>query len=100
MKVFLIVLAVLVGVTFVLTIMIGYLLASFMVHPDCKSLEWIREYETNAGFWRGYDNIPKEKYVLTMKDGYTLEAEYVPAIAESNRYVIITHGYTANRYSS
>ena len=95
MAFFIIVVAVL-----LLVAVIGYFLAAYMVHPECKSLEWIREYEENAGFWRGYHELPKRSYQLTMADGYTLEAEYVPGPVESNRYVIITHGYTANRYSS
>lgn len=100
MKVFFIVMAVLLVVCVIMTFVLGYFLSAYMVHPDAKSLEWIREYETNAGFWRDYDSFPKEEYQITMKDGYTLQAEYVPANVESDRYVIITHGYTANRYSS
>ena len=50
--------------------------------------------------WGDYDQIPRTNYTVAGKDGYILHCEYVEANPGSRKFVILTHGYTSNRYGS
>ena len=44
--------------------------------------------------------LERKKYVITAWDGYQLHAELCRCPADGNRYVILSHGYTDNRYGN
>lgn len=50
--------------------------------------------ESKKGFIRNYHELEKTDYTVTSYDGYKLHCQYIPCGRESNKYVIITHGYT------
>lgn len=84
----------------VIVAVIGCLLAAHVARPRYTSLEDARKIAEDAGFWRDYDKLEQEELEITSYDGYRLKAFYVPAPQESDKYVIISHGYTYNRYGS
>ena len=57
-----------------------------------ESLQWQSEhYDTSF-----YSTVEKNDYKVEGQDGYILHAEYLKCPAASDKYVIITHGYTDN----
>lgn len=76
------------------------LMAAYVAKPRYTSLEKARKIAEDAGFWRDYDKLEKEELEIGSYDGYRLKAFYVPAAQASDKYVIISHGYTYNRYGS
>ncbi len=75
-------------------------LASYVALPRVCTMKTGEEYEKELGFWRDYDKLPKEEFKVVCGDGYELHAVYIPAKAESNRFVVVSHGYTSCRYGS
>jgi serine/threonine-protein kinase len=61
-----------------------------------KALEWQRDHYDIS--W--LEGTPQEAYTLTSYDGYELHAVLLRPEEESNRYVILSHGYTDNRWGS
>ena len=47
-----------------------------------------------------YEKLEKEDYTVPGHDGYLLHAELLKNPEKTDRYVILTHGYTDNRYGS
>ena len=76
------------------------LMAAYVAKPRYTSLEKAKKIAEDAGFWRDYDKLEKEELRIESYDGYGLNAFFVPAAEESDKYVIISHGYTYNRYGS
>ncbi len=88
---------------FVAVAVIGYIayrLAEYMVHPAYVSLEKAKQVLEEQGLWSTYDTFSKETYEVVSFDDYRLNTIYIPAEAASDKYVIISHGYTYNRYGS
>ncbi len=79
---------------------ISCLMAAYVARPRCTSLEEAKKIAEDAGFWRDYDRMEREELEIESYDGYRLKAFYVPAPQKSDKYVIISHGYTYNRYGS
>ncbi len=77
----------------------GYL-ARKIVRPRTYTLEQIKKYETSQGGWEDYDKLPHTTYTVVGKDGYILHCEYVEADSPGRKFVILTHGYTSNRYGA
>lgn len=84
----------------VLLAVISCLLAAYVAKPRYTSLEKAKKIAEDGGFWREYDKMEKEETEIASYDGYRLKAFYVPAPENSGKYVIISHGYTYNRYGS
>ncbi len=67
--------------------------------PKIFTIDQVRKYESDHGTRGNYDQIPRTRYTVAGKDGYTLNCEYVEANPGSRKIVICTHGYTSNRES-
>ena len=61
-----------------------------------EALAWQKEHYDTAFF----DGLAKEDYTVVSEDGYVLHALFVKNPADTDRYVILTHGYTDNRYGT
>lgn len=61
-----------------------------------EALAWQKEHYDTAFF----DGLAKEDYTVVSGDGYVLHALFVKNPADTDRYVILTHGYTDNRYGT
>lgn len=55
--------------------------------------------EKEAGVYGDYDDYEKSEYTVKSYDGYKLGCTLVPQ-EQSDRYIIISHGYTCNRIGS
>jgi pimeloyl-ACP methyl ester carboxylesterase len=47
-----------------------------------------------------YDGLQKTDYTVSSDDGYVLHAQLIQNTIPTNRYVIISHGYTDNRFGT
>ena len=79
---------------------VSYLLARVVARPDKKSFEFRVQDLRQHGRWEDYDKLKKVPYTVEMSDGYVLHATFIPAGVESDRYVIISHGFGDNRLGS
>ncbi|MBR1738808.1 MAG: alpha/beta hydrolase [Ruminococcus sp.] len=59
-----------------------------------EAFQWQEEHYDVSWF----DRSATEDYVIKSYDGYLLHASFVRGSADSRKFVIITHGYTDNRY--
>lgn len=78
----------------------GWVLSGVVSHPHFHTTQELRQREKELGVYGDYDALPKEDYAIPMADGCTLAATFLPAAQPTDRFVIITHGYTANRMGS
>jgi len=56
--------------------------------------------EKDKGYLRDYPDWHKIHFTTTSYDGYRLQCEYLPYPAGSNKFVILSHGYTYTRFGS
>lgn len=78
----------------------SWYLSGVVALPRTASLERARKNETEQGGYGDFDELEKMDYIVRASDGYELHAQYIPAAGESDRYVVITHGYGYNRIGS
>lgn len=76
----------------------GIGLTHIVTKPTRESLEESRTRERQRNFWEAYATYPKEAWNIPGYRGYLLHGELIKN--QGKKYVIITHGYTANRYNS
>ncbi len=79
-------------------------LARFVARPHHQSLADVRQRDEGVAafkpLWQQYDRSAKKSYLIASYDGCQLQAEFIPAVTTSKHYVIISHGYSANRMGS
>ena len=73
-------------------------LAHQLAKPAGKTLAQEREWEIEQELWGDFDQTVRNSYTVSGKDDYTLHCEQVLTDPKSRKYVILTHGYTSNRY--
>ena len=86
-----------------LVFMIGistYLVIYAMKNMHHHSLEDSRAWQEHHYDLSWYDSMEKTDYTVTCGDGYILHAQFLPNPVPTDRYVIITHGFTDNHYGS
>lgn len=69
-------------------------LSRMISFPKKHTYEEAVEYEKAAGNWGDYDSFKKEPFILKSFDGYELHALFIPSKTPSEKYVIISHGWT------
>ena len=86
-----------------LVFMIGisvYLVIYAMKNMHHHSLEDSRAWQEHHYDLSWYDSMEKTDYTVTCVDGYVLHAQFLPNPVPTDRYVLITHGFTDNHYGS
>lgn len=78
--------------------MIGLFMMHFVSHPKRSTYEETRQREISRNHWGNYDEFPKEEWNITSFDGSILHGYFLPN--QSDKYVIITHGYTDTHHGS
>ena len=73
-------------------------LARQIAKPKGKTLERERGWEIIHGLWGDFDSYQKTAYTVCGMDDYVLHCEYIEKDPASRNFVILTHGYTSNRY--
>ena len=91
---------ILLSVLFLLFLMIGFALSSFSMHIRKQSLEEAYNWQKAHYDVSWFDALEKEASVFTSYDGYTLHTLMLRNPIPSDRYVLISHGYTDNHLGS
>ena len=80
----------------------GFLIAGLIMAVKPCTLEegraWQEQEEHCDLSW--YDPLEKTDYTVASYDGYILHAQYLKNPGDTNRFVIISHGNTGNRFGS
>ncbi|MBQ8305633.1 MAG: alpha/beta fold hydrolase [Blautia sp.] len=75
-------------------------LASFVAHGKRQTLEEACEWQKSQYDLSFYEDLGKSDYTVDSYDGYTLHVQLCRNPAGGRKYVIISHGYTDNRYGA
>lgn len=78
----------------------SYHFSKSLAYPKIVSLDQEIQWEKERHLWGEFDKYEKETYIIKGHDDYSLPVELIKADKPSNKYVIVTHGYTSNRYGS
>ncbi len=79
---------------------IGFFFASFSMGIRRQTLEEARKWQEEHYDLSWYDPLKKESYTVSSYDGYVLHVQLLKNPAGSDQYVLISHGYTDNRYGA
>lgn len=90
----------LLGIILIIALVFFCGLATYVVHPRRHTLESSRACEDKQGLIGDFDTLESTHYTIISYDGYELSAQFVPAPEKSDKYVILSHGYTYTRYGS
>ena len=70
----------------------------YVIYPKRRTYEEVEQIEKSKNNWGDYDNYEKEEWNIKSFDGYFLHGILIKN--NSNKYVIVTHGYTYNMLGS
>ena len=79
---------------------LGFYLANYAMGIRRQTLEEARRWQEAHYDLSWYDPLEKTDYAVAGEDGYLLHAQFLRNPKKTDRYVIISHGYTDNRYGS
>ncbi|MBQ6469188.1 MAG: alpha/beta hydrolase [Lachnospiraceae bacterium] len=92
--------ALIVVILVVLILAAGYALMRYAMGIPRQSLEDARKWQEDHYDLSWYDGLAKEDYTVKSYDGYVLHAQFLKNPVTSDRYVLISHGYTDNHFGS
>lgn len=95
-----IVIAVLLIISVVGISVFSYKMSRTISHPSGNTLGEEEQWEKDHGLWGEFDSYPKEEYTVAGLNDYILHCEVVRTVADSKKYVIISHGFGSNRYGA
>lgn len=75
-------------------------LASQIAAPEVSTLDKEISWEKEHGLWGDYDSYEKEEYTVKAYKDYELHVTLVKNPVETDKYVIISHGFKSNRYGA
>jgi len=78
----------------------GFFFAGYSMSIRPQTLEEARAWQEDHYDLSWYDSLEKTDYTVTSDDGYVLHAQYLPNPVRTDRYILISHGYTDNRFGS
>ena len=78
----------------------GYYFAGYSMRINRQSLEEARAWQEAHYDLSWYDPLEKTDYTVSSSDGYVLHVQLLKNPDDTNRFVIISHGYTDNRFGS
>ncbi len=77
-----------------------FLLAGFSMKIKRQNLEEARKWQEDHYDLSWYDPLEKTDYTVQSGDGYQLHVQFLKNPAPTDRYMLISHGYTDNRFGS
>ncbi|MBQ9299463.1 MAG: alpha/beta hydrolase, partial [Clostridia bacterium] len=84
----------------VLLLALGFFLARFSMGIRRQTLEQARAWQAEHYDLSWYDGLKKTNYSVKSYDGYMLHVQYIQNPRPTDRYILISHGYTDNRIGS
>ena len=83
-----------------LTAALGFGLAAYSMRIKRQSLDESWEWQEAHYDISWYDSLQKQDYTVACDDGYILHAQRLVNPATSGRFMVISHGYTDNRFGA
>jgi len=87
-------------VLLILLIAGGIYMAGYAMRIQPQTLEAARKWQEDYYDLSWYDALDKTDYTVASDDGYVLHAQLLSNPVKTDRYVIISHGYTDNRFGA
>lgn len=94
------ILAVVIGILFIALVLMGFFFANYTMTGKRQTLEEAHAWQEDHYDLSWYDPLEKTDYTVTSYDGYVLHAQFVKNPNETSRYILISHGYTDNRFGA
>ena len=79
---------------------LGFSMAAYAVRIDRQTLAQARRWQQEHYDISWYDALEKTDETVESGDGYRLHVQFLRNPAAQGRYMILSHGYTDNRYGS
>lgn len=89
-----------VAVLFVLLTALGFFFANYSMSINRQTLDEAFAWQKAHYDLSWYDPLEKTDYTVTAWDGYILHAQLLKNPDQTDRYVLISHGYTDNRFGA
>lgn len=83
-----------------LLIALGFFLANFALGIRRQTLEEARTWQEEHYDISWYDGLKKQDYTVSSFDGYVLHVQLLVNPVPTDRYILISHGYTDNHFGS
>ena len=99
-KIFLIIALIILAVLLVLLFVAGLMMASYSMGIKPQTLPEARKWQEDHYDLSWYDPLKKQDYTVSSFDGYVLHVQYLANTSPTDKYVIISHGYTDNRFGA
>ena len=87
-------------VLLILLVCIGFFFAGYSMTIRRQTLEEARAWQEAHYDLSWYDPLEKEDYTVTSYDGYVLHAQFLRNPKQTDKYILISHGYTDNRFGA
>ena len=81
-------------------LLLGFALAFYSLHIRRQSLPQARKWQEGHYSLDFYDALEKQDYTVPSYDGYILHVQKLVNPKAEGRYVILSHGYTDNRFGA
>jgi alpha-beta hydrolase superfamily lysophospholipase len=95
------IICIIIAVLIILLISLGFFLANYSMNgKNQQTLEEARTWQEEHYDISWYDPMEKTDYTVTSYDGYVLHAQFLKNPGDTERYILISHGYTDNRFGS
>lgn len=79
---------------------LGFHFAGYVMGIKRQTLEQARAWQEGRYDLSWYDGLEKVDYTVSAEDGYQLHVQLLRNPEPSDKYVIISHGYTDNRFGA
>jgi hypothetical protein len=89
-----------VAVLLVLLAVLGFIFAGYSMGIKRQTLGEARAWQEAHYDLSWYDPLEKTDYTVASGDGYILHAQMLKNPDQVNRYVLVSHGYTDNRFGA
>ena len=84
----------------ILWLILALYLAAFVMTGSRQTLDEAMQWQSGRYDTSFYDELEKDDYTVTSYDGYILNVQLLHNPTPTDKYVIISHGYTDNRIGS
>ncbi|HCH28594.1 MAG TPA: alpha/beta hydrolase [Ruminococcaceae bacterium] len=78
----------------------AYFLAAYIMTGKRQTYSEARKWQSERYDTSFYDKTDKKAYTIKSYDGYVLHAELLKCEKSSGKYIIISHGYTDNKFGA
>ncbi|MBQ7455653.1 MAG: alpha/beta hydrolase [Clostridia bacterium] len=91
---------ILLAIALALLLALGFGLAAYALGIRRQTLEQARAWQEEHYDLSWYDPLEKRDYTVEMADGYVLHAQFLKNPKSTRRYILLSHGYTDNRFGA